>query len=105
MSIRVVLCTAPNEAVAKNIAQALIAEKKAACVNIVANVQSVYEWQGSVETDSEHQLIIKTTHERLNEAYALMCKHHPYDVPEWVVLEAHASPAYGSWLLDVVNNA
>lgn len=103
MSISVVLCTAPNEAVAKSIAHALITKKLAACVNIVANIQSVYEWQGKVETDTEHQLIIKTTGEALKEAYSLVCNIHPYDVPEWVVIDASASDAYGNWLQDVVN--
>ena len=50
MSLRVVLCTAPNKAIAQQIANSLVAEKLAACVNIISGIESVYEWQDQIET-------------------------------------------------------
>ena len=53
MTIKVVLCTAPSEEVAQDIAKQLVESKLAACVNIVKGVQSVYAWEGIIHTDSE----------------------------------------------------
>lgn len=104
MSLHVVLCTAPNKAIAQQIANALVAEKHAACVNIISGIESVYEWQGQIETDQEYQLIIKTTSHCLHNAFQCVCALHPYDVPEWIVLETGASEQYGAWMHSVLNN-
>ena len=60
MTIKLVLCTTPDEKSAQDIATALVKSKLAACVNIIKGIQSVYEWQGKVEVDAECQLLIKT---------------------------------------------
>ena len=104
MSLRVVLCTAPNKAIAQQIANSLVAEKLAACVNIISGIESVYEWQDQIETDQEYQLIIKTASTCLDNAFQCVCALHPYDVPECIVLDACASEQYGMWRRNVLNN-
>ncbi len=65
MTIKLVLCTTPDEKTAQLIASTLVEEKLAACVNIIKGIESVYEWQGKVETDAECQhanCLLKRTH-------------------------------------------
>ena len=99
MSLKVVLCTSPSLDVAQTIADALIQARLAACVKIFPQVTSVYRWQEKVEHATEVQLVIKTSSEALARAHQLMNQLHPYDVPEWVVIEhASASHAYSQWV-------
>lgn len=98
MTIKLVLCTTPNEEVASTIAKALVESHLAACVNIIRGVQSVYEWQGKIETDNECQLLIKTNTQKVLQAYDKVISLHPYEVPEWLELNTEASHAYGHWL-------
>ncbi len=98
MTIKLVLCTTPDASTAQAIARALVEKRLAACVNLIPNVQSVYEWQGKVETATECQLLIKTNTEHVLLAFDLVNDMHPYDVPEWLELNAEASHAYSHWL-------
>ncbi|APD91463.1 divalent-cation tolerance protein CutA [Alteromonas mediterranea] len=98
MTIKLVLCTTPDEKSAQDIATALVKSKLAACVNIIKGIQSVYEWQGKVEVDTECQLLIKTNTQNVLQAFEKVSEMHPYDVPEWLELNAEASSAYGQWL-------
>lgn len=99
--MRVVLSTCPA-AEAERIAKALVL-KGAACVNIVPGVRSVYLWKGQLQDESETMLVIKASAERLPMLEALLGEVHPYDLPEWVVLqpdETHTSEAYRAWVRD-----
>lgn len=98
MTIKLVLCTTPDEKSAQDIATALVKSKLAACVNIIKGIQSVYKWQGKVEVDAECQLLIKTNTQNVLQAFEKVSEIHPYDVPEWLELNAEASSAYGQWL-------
>jgi len=98
MTIKLVLCTAPDETTAQLIARALVEEKLAACVNIIKGIESVYEWQGKIESDRECQLLIKTNTQNVLQAFDRVSELHPYDIPEWLELNAEASSAYGHWL-------
>ena len=98
MTIKLVLCTTPDEKTAQLIASTLVEEKLAACVNIIKGIESVYEWQRKVETDAECQLLIKTNTRHVLQAFDRVSELHPYDVPEWLELNAEASSAYGQWL-------
>lgn len=94
-----VLCNAPDNAVAKRIAQALLAERLAACVSIQAPCHSMYRWQGQVEQATEIPLVIKTTLTHYAAVQAKIQALHPYELPEIVsVCIEHGLPAYLAWL-------
>jgi len=94
-----VLCTCPDLDTAKGIAKTLVEQKLAACVNMISGVQSCYEWQGEVVFDQEYQLVIKTLNSKLDALYTQVKSLHPYDIPEWLVLEiSHGSQDYLKWI-------
>lgn len=99
METLLVLTNCPDEATANAIALALVEEKLAACVNILPRVQSVYRWQGAVESASEIPLLIKSTVGRYAELEAAIRARHPYDVPEIIALPiTQGLPAYLNWV-------
>ena len=99
MDILLVITNCPDESCANAIALALVEEKLAACVNILPRVQSVYRWQGAVESASEIPLLIKTTAERYPALEAAIRARHPYEVPEIVALPlSQGLPAYLNWV-------
>lgn len=102
--VRLVLCTFPDAAKARQIGTALVEKQYAACVNLLPGVESVYRWKGKVHSDSEVLAIIKTSTNALSELEAELIKLHPYDVPEIVAIApTHASSEYTKWLLRSVN--
>jgi periplasmic divalent cation tolerance protein len=81
------------------LASTLVTERLAACVNVLGEMDSVYRWQGAVETERERQLIIKTTAERLPKLQARVHELHPYEVPEFVVVPVvGGTEKYLNWL-------
>ncbi len=86
MAFQLVLTTCPDEHIAKNIAQHLVTEKLAACVNILPNITSIYHWQGEIQCDNEVQLLIKTDSEKFALLNAQINELHPYDVVEVIAL-------------------
>ena len=94
-----VITNAPDVEVARMIATALVKSKQAACVNIVSPCESVYRWEGAVETSSEVPLWIKTTAERYAEVEAAIRALHPYSCPEIIAIPIIAGlPAYIDWI-------
>lgn len=99
MSARIVLTTVGTEKDAITIARTLIDERLAACVNVLPVMTSVYRWKGAVEQEPEHQLVMKTTVARLPELEARLRQLHPYELPEFLILEvASGSAGYLAWL-------
>ena len=93
-----VLTTAPIDLDAAALARTLLSERLVACVNILPAMQSHYRWQGAIESATEHQIVMKTTAacvERLRERLSAL---HPYEVPEFLVVEAGGSDAYLGWV-------
>lgn len=85
------------------IARALVEERLAACVQVLPAMQSVYRWEGAVETADERALLIKTTSRRVSALETRLRSLHPYEVPEFLVLRAEGgSAAYLRWLDDAV---
>ena len=102
--IAVALTTVDSAAGAADLARALVDERLAACVNIVPGVRSIYRWQGAVEDATEWLLVMKTSGSRLGSLRERLLALHPYDTPEWVVLDvADASAAYAKWVLGAVD--
>ncbi|MDR7418547.1 MAG: divalent-cation tolerance protein CutA [Armatimonadota bacterium] len=97
----VVLVTAASADEAARLADVLVEERLAACVNIVAGVQSVYRWQGTIERAAEWLLIIKTLRARLPDLIPRVQALHSYTVPEIIVLPVQGgSDGYLSWLVE-----
>jgi periplasmic divalent cation tolerance protein len=95
----IVLVTAGTGEEASRIAEALVSEHLAACVNILAGVESVYWWEEKVTRDSEVLLIIKTTGERYAELEARVKQLHSYSTPEVIAYRIErGSPDYLNWL-------
>jgi periplasmic divalent cation tolerance protein len=93
-----VLTTLGASADALAFARTLVDERLAACVNVLPPMTSTYRWKGSVEQEQEQQLIIKTTAGRVDALAARLRELHSYELPEFLVLSARASEAYGEWL-------
>jgi periplasmic divalent cation tolerance protein len=80
-------------------ARTLVERRLAACVSVLAPMQSTYRWQGHVEQAAEHQVLIKTTNDRLSDLTHALTELHPYDVPELLVLPvSDGGDAYLAWI-------
>lgn len=96
---RVVLVTAPDLSVARDLARGLVERELAACANLVPGIRSIYRWEGKIEDEEEVLMVIKTTAARLDALERWVVEAHPYDTPECVALEPAAVEArYLSWL-------
>jgi periplasmic divalent cation tolerance protein len=93
-----ILTTMPDDERARALARTLVEEQLAACVNVHGPMSSTYWWKGTLEQETEHQVVIKTTRERLATLEARVLALHPYELPEFIVLNADASAAYSSWV-------
>ena len=95
----VIYCTCPDQVVAERIATALVSERLAACVNIVPGITSIYRWQGSVHSDPELLLIIKSRGDVYPALEARIRALHAYEVPEIIALPIIAgNEEYLKWL-------
>lgn len=103
---RVVLTMAGSQEEAQKIAHALVERKLAACVNVIPRIESVYRWQGKVESATEWLLVIKTTAEAFQSVRDAIQELHSYDLPECVMLEiADGSKKYLSWIEENVEKS
>jgi len=97
----IVLTTMPDDARSDEVARALVDERLAACVNVLPPMASTYRWRGAIERETERQLVIKTTRDRLQALETRMRKLHPYELPEFLVLNVEAaSIAYAGWVAE-----
>jgi periplasmic divalent cation tolerance protein len=95
----IVFVTVPSREDGERIAEPLVGEQLAACVNIVGPIRSIYRWQGEICRDDEHLLLIKTTRARYAALEARVKQLHSYDVPEVVALPIEmGSAAYLEWV-------
>lgn len=95
----VIFCTVPDAATGSAIAEKLVGERLAACVNITGEVSSVYTWKGQVCRESELLLVIKSRRTLFGDIERAIRAIHPYEVPEIIampVLEGHAP--YLAWI-------
>lgn len=98
--LRLVLCNC-NPAESSALAEALVKERLAACVNVIRGVQSFYVWQGEFQHDEEHTLLIKTTAERYEAMKARLQELHSYTTPEIVAFDsADVLPSYLAWAVE-----
>ena len=94
-----VLCTCANEDDAVRIANQIVEQRLAACVNILPRMRSIYRWQDRIESEEEILLIIKTTQERFPALRDRIVSLHPYETPEIIALPvADGFEKYLTWL-------
>jgi len=99
MSTLLVLTNLPDRAAAERLADALIEKRLAACVNILAPCRSVYRWQGTVQHDEEHPMLIKTSSARYAELESAIRGGHPYELPEIIAVPVERGlPPYLEWV-------
>jgi len=96
--VSIVLTTLGADADAAALARILVEERLAACVNILPPMTSVYRWQGKVEQEREQQIVIKTASDRVPALEARLRQLHPYELPEFLVLQGGGSDAYLAWV-------
>ncbi len=99
MSALLVFTNLPDRAAAEKLADVLVENRVAACVNILAPCRSVYRWRGAVQHDEEHPVLIKTTRQAYPRLEALIRAHHPYELPEIIAVPIERGlPAYLDWV-------
>jgi len=100
MSAIMVYVTAPHQAEAEKIAAAVVADRLAACANILPGMQSVYHWQGKIETAAEFVLIFKTREALFTPLRDKVKELHSYDTPCIVALPVVAADQdYLDWII------
>lgn len=96
---QIILCTCPNQALAITIANTLVSEHLVACVNVMPQITSIYQWQGKIEQDSEVLLIAKTLKTKFEDVSARIQQLHSYDVPEVIAIDIQqGSSEYLNWI-------
>ena len=99
MSTLLVITNLPDRPAAERLAEALVARRLAACVNILAPCRSVYRWKGQMQHDEEHPVLVKTTAERYAQLEAEIRSLHPYELPEIVAVPIERGlPGYLDWV-------
>jgi periplasmic divalent cation tolerance protein len=96
---KLVLTTCSSLEEARSIANTLVEQRFAACVNIVPQIESVYRWQGKIEKTTEYLLIIKTTAGAFNPLHDALIELHSYELPECIEIAIEdGSTAYLDWI-------
>jgi periplasmic divalent cation tolerance protein len=100
-----VLNTCPGSITAKKIANDLVADQLAACVQVIPGIQSFFRWVGRVENSEEYLLLIKTTVARYPDVENRIRALHPYELPEIVAVPiSNGFASYLSWIEDVTQS-
>ena len=101
----IVLTTVGSAGEGESLARSIVEAKLAACVQILPQMTSVFSWEGQIQTDPEHLLLIKTLEEKFDELSAFIKERHSYDVPEIVAIPAEkVSEDYLKWVLTSIGN-
>jgi periplasmic divalent cation tolerance protein len=97
--VRIVLCTCPDETTAGKLANVLVEAGLAACVTKVKHAESIFRWEGRIETAEEVLLLIKSTPLAYEALERVILEAHPYEVPEIIAVDTAAGlPAYMNWI-------
>ena len=101
---QLVLCTCPDQDSAQAIAEHLIDQGLAACVNILPGILSIYSWQGKRESAQELLLVIKTTKTVYDTLEKTITGLHPYELPEIIAVNIeNGSAGYLNWIGDWIS--
>ena len=89
----------PSEDLAKEICHSLLQEKKIACAQISAPIQSYYQWNGHIESSTEYSVQIKAPLDQYDAIKTRILTHHPYEIPELYAIRSElGSPEYQNWV-------
>ena len=100
MELSLVLVTCPVGEIAEKLSEQLVFEGLAVCVNVLPGVTSTFKWQGQIQRESEALLIVKTKTDRLKRLENRIYEIHPYDTPEFIVLDpSMVGEKYLRWAL------
>jgi periplasmic divalent cation tolerance protein len=98
--VLLVITNLPDRASAERVAEALVIQRVAACVNVLAECASIYRWEGKLEQASEVPLLIKTTRAAYPKLEDALRKLHPYELPEIIALPVDTGlPEYLNWVV------
>jgi periplasmic divalent cation tolerance protein len=96
-----IITTVASSADAKKISETLIGEKLAACISQFP-ITSTYFWEGEIKTESEIQLLMKTSRQRAQDLMKRIQEIHPYSTPEILEVAVHsASKSYAKWVTEM----
>jgi periplasmic divalent cation tolerance protein len=98
-----ILTTWPDKSAAEQAAKNWVNKKLAACVNILPQMRSIYHWDGKTHSSTEHQLLIKTTHNNSEALKQAILEEHPYECPEILILPINGGHQdYLNWITGYV---
>jgi periplasmic divalent cation tolerance protein len=96
---QIIFCTCPDKDTAEKLARLLVADNRAACVNILPGITSIYRWEGQIESAQEHLLLIKAHKDHYQAVETALLDHHPYDIPEIIAVPIERGlPEYLHWI-------
>ncbi|PAW64790.1 MAG: hypothetical protein B9S36_01595 [Verrucomicrobiia bacterium Tous-C2TDCM] len=97
--VLICLTTFPDAEKASQIGTVWVESQLAACLNFLPGAESIYRWEGKIESSSEVLAIVKTTRGRLPELEASLQELHPYELPEFLILSPEGGSAeYLKWV-------
>ena len=97
------ITTVASDDVAKKLARSIVEARLAACVNIIPNIHSIYEWESAIHEDNELILFMKTRKEFVPQLIDFVKKNHPYQVPELIELPIQSgNQDYLKWIDQIV---
>ena len=103
--LQLVLVTSPTREVSERLARAALEQHLAACVSIVPGLFSFYWWEGTIQSDAEELLLLKTDPARVDELKTCIISQHPYQTPEFLVLSVdQAEERYLAWAKNALAN-
>ena len=101
----IVFTTTSTASEAEILAKKIVAEKLAACVQVLPQMKSIYFWENEVRVDQEHLLLIKTLEEKYPNLEEFINQNHSYDVPEIVAVKSEkVSKGYLQWINDYLSH-
>ncbi len=99
MEATLVITNLPDREQARILARKLVDARLAACVNVMAECESVYVWEGKTETVREVPLLIKTLTQHYRKVEAMIRQNHPYELPEIIAVSlSNGLPEYIRWI-------
>jgi periplasmic divalent cation tolerance protein len=104
--IQIVFCTVPDTETGQRIARHLVEYRLAACVNLLPGIESIYQWKGEIQQDSEVLLMIKSRSADYDAMETAIRTLHPYELPEIIAVRLSNGLAdYLAWVRTVHNEA